>query len=920
MILLLWLLFPMNSNGDKEKQLVYFGFPPFFSQEELHAQFTPLIEYLAQQTGARLQMKVAKDYDQLLRWLQNGEISFAHLSPYAYVKATERVELTLLATVISEGESSFRGIIIAHGKTPIAGLQDLAGRSFAFVDTKSSSGFIYPRALLIQQGYDPSHFLGKTGFCGDHLAVIQAVLSGQYDAGATYDGALKIARRKSLPVDDLKIVAQSNPIPHDAYVAIKSVDTELCNKVKKALLALNPETETGKKILSKIGWIEGWEINQDKKYQVVKDLIHYGRERHRLGILPLTAVGETIEEAGAQEIAESCISAITRTQRFFILLLAQPRGRLTPQEIIKLGRQHHIDFIGEPVVVKSRHNISLSLRLYECRGGSLQKVYVAEGEMAGLKNVVLQMVQNVASDHPLRGIVSETTPPQFMIDLGRLHGAQVSDVVELYSQGEEIRNPVTDEVVGRSEKVLARGKVVDVFFDTALCSIEGEARIAPGTGVKLYAGLPVPELAPRAREDKAGRLKVISVPSGARIWLDGKETAFKTPHIFEELPHKNYVVRLDMLYYQSEQQVAVVLPDEETTLSMTLTPFHETNFGLWVVGSIGTLLLVLWTVGLRLIDWKFKNRQRQCKISLQELGKFLEKLPYPLSKSLSQYKKGKLSPQEMATLIDQFLISVLLAEQGQSWKKWISDIPWETLREQLLAEHGPGDLRNFPWTQKVCQFYHSNQPHWWVLGTSGISAGEWKLIGGWRLFSALWNKKCPEVRDFLIHKEAPEELQICRVDAIVAQFVEFFQEWRLWVCQGNNLQMELQDLPGWQICEITGPKTEESHLYVEWGEKRLDLWPYAVYLTPVTLWPLPKFFFLDKVLPANGYCNHYISYDQGVREEAIMHLSYWKQILPQKIPDEAKRTEVEKQLSRLLESLAQLWSTTPPNTERGENA
>jgi phosphate/phosphite/phosphonate ABC transporter binding protein len=614
--LLIGIVFSISIQSEEAQHLL--GFPPFFSSQEIQIQFTPLMKYLAKQTGVTLQMKVAKDYGELIEWLEKGQLSFAHLSPYAYVKAKERFGLVLLATVANEGETTFRGLIITHSKNPISTLSDLANRSFAYVDTKSTSGFIYPRALLIKNGYNPSHFLGKTSFLGDHLAVIDAILTQKYEAGATYDGALVIAKRKGYKVNELKILAKTEPIAHDAYVALPSVDANLRKRFQQALLQLNTESEPGKSILGKIGWIGGWKQGEEERYEPLRDLIHYGRERPRLGILPVTLVGERLSETKRREVMEIWMAALTKTQRFFIVSLeqtgweGQENGTFTTDKAIAVCRLKNVDFLGELIWLKNLEKLSLSLRFYECKKGSLQQVYVAEGKGEELKEMTEQIVRKLAITQPLRGTITEIKPPHFTIDLGQLQGAEAGDVVEIYSHGEAICNPVTSEIVGYREKIFAKGKVITVSMDTALCQPEQENNVPLGMEIKLYAKPTAPELKIVPQENKIGSLKVISEPLGAQIWLDGKQTGFRTPHIFEKVPSKSYVVSLSLSYYKNGQSIVNVLPKEEATTSISLVPFHKTEFTLWI--WIGTGILFLSLGGLWLWNWRAKRRKTEDRV------------------------------------------------------------------------------------------------------------------------------------------------------------------------------------------------------------------------------------------------------------------------------------------------------------------
>ena len=71
------------------------------------------------------------------------------------------------------------------------GIQDLAGlrgKSLAWADPNSTSGYLIPRSELKKAGIDTADgkYFSRTGFGGGHEQAVVAVLQKQYDAAATW--------------------------------------------------------------------------------------------------------------------------------------------------------------------------------------------------------------------------------------------------------------------------------------------------------------------------------------------------------------------------------------------------------------------------------------------------------------------------------------------------------------------------------------------------------------------------------------------------------------------------------------------------------------------------------------------------------------------------------------------------------------
>src|SRR2546427_5805041 len=203
-----------------------FGFTPFLSEADMRAEFEPLMTYLSDSIGQKVVLYVAKDYGDLRTQMEAGAVDIGSFSPFAYVDAAKGGKIRIIAQSIIEGSATYRGIIVARQDSGLKSIADLKGKRFAFVDPKSASGYVYPRAMLIEKGIDPESFFKETIFAGSHDKVIAAVLEGSVDAGAVYDGALAVAKRSGVPTESLVILASTDPIPHDAIAVRIGLDEE----------------------------------------------------------------------------------------------------------------------------------------------------------------------------------------------------------------------------------------------------------------------------------------------------------------------------------------------------------------------------------------------------------------------------------------------------------------------------------------------------------------------------------------------------------------------------------------------------------------------------------------------------------------------------------------------------------------------
>jgi phosphonate transport system substrate-binding protein len=166
------------------------------------------------------------------------------------------------------GKSSYRGLIIAHPDRPIENLQDLKGKTFAFVDPASTSGNFVPRFVFDKNGISPEKDFKSLYYSGTHQASLIAVKEGKVDAGAIADEVYDLAiSRGQLKESDVKIVFTSDPIPGSPFVVRTNLPSDLQAKLKAGFLAL-ADVRFGK-----LGVVTGMDPAVDSDYDIVRELI-----------------------------------------------------------------------------------------------------------------------------------------------------------------------------------------------------------------------------------------------------------------------------------------------------------------------------------------------------------------------------------------------------------------------------------------------------------------------------------------------------------------------------------------------------------------------------------------------------------------------------------------------------------------------
>lgn len=224
---------------DSEEPLV-FGLLPTESSTNAERRWTPLLEHLETVTGRTVKPLKVVDYAALVEALRFGKADLAYLGPKAYVLARERAGVEPLAQEVRmDGSASYHGLIVAKASHEATGLASLKGRTFAFVDPNSTSGYLVPLVHFIEElKVEPEAYFKEVRYAGSHQAVLLQVRLGHVDAGATND--LDLARAiegGDINAGELKTLWTSEPIPGSPIVARKGMHPELVTQLRTALVA-----------------------------------------------------------------------------------------------------------------------------------------------------------------------------------------------------------------------------------------------------------------------------------------------------------------------------------------------------------------------------------------------------------------------------------------------------------------------------------------------------------------------------------------------------------------------------------------------------------------------------------------------------------------------------------------------------------
>jgi phosphonate transport system substrate-binding protein len=239
-------------------------------------------QLLGRLVGIPVRVTVASDYAAVIEALRNRTADLAFVHPVGYVLASREAKATIVAKNLWHGKSTFTSRIYVRRDSGLRQLEDLRGKTMAFVDPASSSGYTYPMVLLIQRGLvrnrDPRTFFRDVTFAGSHDAAMRALLNGHVDAIASFDLAREQYLKDPADRDKIVVVAETPPIPEAGIAARDGLEPDTLARIRGALLSIRGPAYAD--LLKRLYDIDGFEPAEDREYDSVRAAVEL------LGIRP----------------------------------------------------------------------------------------------------------------------------------------------------------------------------------------------------------------------------------------------------------------------------------------------------------------------------------------------------------------------------------------------------------------------------------------------------------------------------------------------------------------------------------------------------------------------------------------------------------------------------------------------------------
>jgi len=248
--------------------VIKFGFIPTEGAADSAKRAQPVAQKIESVLGVKVEVFTASDYNGIITAMANKHIDFAYFGPKSYIEAAEKANAEALVLELDQDrQPGYTGIIVARKDSGITTMEQAEGKTFAFTDPNSTSGFLVPNVIFARDmKIDPKKFFKDVRFSGSHGASILAVKNGSIDVAATNDIDLnRMIEKGAVSSDDFVILKKSDLIPGAPMAARKDLPASLKAAFAGALLQINDDPEALNTLQN-----GGYAHTNDKNYDIIR--------------------------------------------------------------------------------------------------------------------------------------------------------------------------------------------------------------------------------------------------------------------------------------------------------------------------------------------------------------------------------------------------------------------------------------------------------------------------------------------------------------------------------------------------------------------------------------------------------------------------------------------------------------------------
>lgn len=264
-------------------QDINFGIISTEATQNLKADWQPLLDDMAKQTGFKIKAFFAPDYAGIIEGMRFNKVQVAWLGNKSAMEAVDRANAEVFAQMVkADGTQGYYSHLIVHKDSPLASLDDVLknGKSLSFSngDPNSTSGFLVPGYYAFAQNKIDAKTHFKIVRSANNETNALAVANKQVDVATISSGRLETIReRQPEKFKDIKVVWTSPLIALDPLVMHKELPEAAKTKIKNFFYNYAKTDAREKEIVMKISKLSGFKPSSNAQLTPIRQLDLFGK-------------------------------------------------------------------------------------------------------------------------------------------------------------------------------------------------------------------------------------------------------------------------------------------------------------------------------------------------------------------------------------------------------------------------------------------------------------------------------------------------------------------------------------------------------------------------------------------------------------------------------------------------------------------
>lgn len=265
-------LAPATAFAQDDPDTLVLGMVPSREADVIVDSLDPLAEMLTERLGIEVETFISTDYTGLVEAMGNGRVDIGFFGPTAMVQAMDRYNAQPILASVRHGSPTYKSQFNVQCDSGIESFEDLEGRTIAFVDPGSASGYQFPYVFLKNNYEIDANTDMNSIFAGSHDAAVLAVYNGDVDVAVSFNDA-RTAIDDEFPdvMEKVCVLGYTGDIPNDGTVVREGISEDLANRIAEALMGI-AETEEGQALTEALFNVTSFAPITSEAYDPVREV------------------------------------------------------------------------------------------------------------------------------------------------------------------------------------------------------------------------------------------------------------------------------------------------------------------------------------------------------------------------------------------------------------------------------------------------------------------------------------------------------------------------------------------------------------------------------------------------------------------------------------------------------------------------